>query len=324
MRKISLFLLILFIPFYINAKEVKLNNIVPRNENAGSVMEVLKSKDGNYVITSLNRNTHADGGIAVLEKRDPNGKLIWEVVYGTSTTTSMIKFSSMAITKDDSIVIAGYFNETDDIGLENNGLYDGLLIKFDKDGNLLWQKNWGGSSHDFFNEMVLDQQDNIYVTGIYNSTDIDTIENKGQRDSVVLKYDQSGNQLWAKSVSGSKEDCIQYLSIDNKNNLLLTAYSKSPEVNGLTLNGDKNLLTLKYDTNGNIVWFKKIMLDKNSFSYKSHMTSDFGYLQAASATTTEFDDITLNAQKDIVIVKYDTNGNILWKKIGAVVKVKRY
>lgn len=76
MRKISLFLLILFIPFYINAKEVKLNNIVPRNENAGRVMEVLKSKDGNYVITSLNRNTHADGGIAVLEKRDPNGKLI--------------------------------------------------------------------------------------------------------------------------------------------------------------------------------------------------------------------------------------------------------
>ena len=130
MKKLFFFLVVLFLPFMINAKELKLDNVVLRNKTDARVLQVLKANDGNYVITSLQRNISADGGVSTVEKRDTNGHLMWEVVYGVSSDSSMIEFSSMAIASDDSIIIAGYFNETDDIEFYDDKTKLGFMDRF--------------------------------------------------------------------------------------------------------------------------------------------------------------------------------------------------
>ena len=60
------------------------------------------------------------------------------------------RFSSVIITENGEYVAVGTTKSTDLDEVSNKGLEDGMIVKYDKDGNIIWKKNFGGASVDYF------------------------------------------------------------------------------------------------------------------------------------------------------------------------------
>ena len=63
---------------------------------------------------------------------------------------------------------------------------DAQLYKVDKDGNLVWQKNYGGSGNDNINKLLCTNEGQIVAVGFTTSNDHNISNNKGKGDAWVL------------------------------------------------------------------------------------------------------------------------------------------
>ncbi len=96
-------------------------------------------------------------------------------------------------TSDDGAIVGG------EVPVSGNGL-DLFLVKFDKSGNILWQKTYGGPDNQKPYQVIRTVDNNIILlaeTMFYGS---------GQYDCLIIKTDQSGNAIWQKTYGGEKID----------------------------------------------------------------------------------------------------------------------
>jgi hypothetical protein len=93
------------------------------------------------------------------------------------------------------VYIVGYFESPvlniDTISINNNGLYDFLVLKYDGSGNFLWAKGAGGNNRDYASVITLDVFNNVLIGGHYESQPLilgsDTLANSGMNDAFVAK-----------------------------------------------------------------------------------------------------------------------------------------
>ena len=106
-------------------------------------------------------------------------------------------------------------------GATINQGFDAVLVKFDENGLLLWERFLGGSNAENSNPndnneygvLALDGAGNIYVTGITNSNNFPTMNafqnNKsGGIDAFVAKYDGAGTLLFSSYLGGAGDENI--------------------------------------------------------------------------------------------------------------------
>ena len=86
----------------------------------------------------------------------------------------------------------------------NNGGLDYWLVKLDTNGNLYWQKNYGGSDDDYLNSIVESKEGGYLLTGSSLSNDKDAVGNHGlYSDILAVKIDDTGKIEWRKMYGGS-------------------------------------------------------------------------------------------------------------------------
>jgi hypothetical protein len=120
----------------------------------------------------------------------------------------------LAIDSHGNIYLTGYFNGTATFGdftLTADGNNNSYAAKLDPEGNFIWVKSFGGTAlftNDYFNSITIDDEDNIYLTGIFDlkAQFGQTILNShnGSTDIFIAKLDKSGNFLWAKNAGGNQ------------------------------------------------------------------------------------------------------------------------
>jgi len=230
-------------------------------------------------------------------------------------------FDSDSITFGTTILINANTNSSDDI----------FIVKYDPQGNVLWAKSAGGTYYEAGYGVTTDASGNVIVTGYFNSASIifgtTTLTHNGTGyDIFIAKYDASGNVLWANSAGGTNNDAGQSISADADGNIYITGYFKSATITfGTTVltnagSGYVDIFTAKYDASGNIVWANSA--GGTYDDYGESIAADAygnvyitGYFKSNSLIV---GDTTLtnvgNQQADILIVKYDTNGTMLWAK----------
>jgi hypothetical protein len=118
----------------------------------------------------------------------------------------------------------------------------------------------GGTATNIPYSIDFDNQGNMYISGAYDSPTITfgtfTLVNKGLRDFFFVKYDASGNVVWAKSEGTQFGNEGARIAVDGAGNIILagyTSYSNGFTIGSFTMGQDGSFL-IKYDTNGNILW----------------------------------------------------------------------
>jgi len=167
-----------------------------------------------------------------LVKLDKNGNLLWVKRYEVAGGSGAVAISETA---DGNYVIGGYAHN----GVPNPGVY---ILKIDTAGDVLWSKSFSppsGSTGTYPNDMKLDADDNLVITGRTN--------NFGAPfdDVFILKITSDGAGLWANIYGGWTSDDIAYSIATTSDG----GYVAVGETESFTP-GQKLMYMIKTDNNG--------------------------------------------------------------------------
>jgi hypothetical protein len=212
--------------------------------------------------------------------------------------------------------------------LTKTGADDIFLVKYDGNGNVQWAISAGGSSEDEAQSVAVDALGNVFIAGDFRSSSITfgsyTLTNSGLNDMFIVKYDANGNVIWAKSAGGTGFEYAFSVCVDVSGNALVTGTFSSSTITfgSFTLinKGVGDIFLVKYNAFGTILWAKNEggLNDDIAYSVASdtsgnvYMTGYFSY-----DTITIGPDTLPNAGfMDMLVVKYDSGGNVIWAKNG--------
>jgi hypothetical protein len=170
------------------------------------------------------------------------GELKWERSFGGSGVDIAYDICKTA---DGAYVIVGNTNSSDKDVSNNHGVTDVWLIKIDQNGNLLWEKTFGGSEYDGAQSVSLSKDGGFIITGNSKSIDFDVDKNLGENDMWVIKTNEEGAIIWQSTFGGSDLDYAFDGIEDNDNGLIIVGETSSNDLEGVINLGLKDLVILK-------------------------------------------------------------------------------
>ncbi len=194
--------------------------------------------DGNVITASnfggtivLGTDTLVSTGnwdIAVV-KYDASGNYLWSK-QAFSKNRKQDKPTDLKIDSQGNYVLTGYYggNAVDtliyeSLEIESHGGRDVFVIKMSSDGTPIWGVTAGGADKEESKALGIDENDNIYITGLFNSANsifgTTTLTNVDGYDVFVAKLNSSGDYQWAISATGTGSDigyALEVISIGGK------------------------------------------------------------------------------------------------------------
>lgn len=234
------------------------------------------------------------------------------------TTFSVLLFFALTVTAQHSKLWSdiyapnlGIYNRTVDMKTDTFGnVYvtgtigtstnrDVVTKKIDKCGVELWSATYESGGDDIVVGMGMDNSGNVYVAGNYGSA---------PQNPLVVKYDNLGNQIWAKQVVITQGATIIAMTNDAAGNVYLAGSIPN------STTGD-DAYVLKFNSAGTQMWSRSY--DAGGATYKNEVINDIylggssvyltGYSKGAYSTT-----IPGWSKSDILTLKYTTTGTLSW------------
>ena len=219
-----------------------------------------------------------------------------------------------------------------------SGTKDMFIVKYDPSGNVLWAKAAGGSENEDARSVSTDKGGNVYVGGSFQSDSISfdaiTLSNPGSTfaNFYIVKYDDSGNALWAKSSTNSpSSDAAYSLCASSSGNVLLTGAFQSNSITFDTITvtnfaaPNVDFFIVKYNSSGHVLWAKEAGGSGHDLAnaISAEANGDFFVCGYFSSPTITFGGTTLTnsslGTNDFYTAKYDSDGNALWaKSVGGI------
>jgi photosystem II stability/assembly factor-like uncharacterized protein len=287
---------------------------------------VSQTTDGGYIIAGYTESN--DGDVSGLHGEDnydywvvrlnSEGDTLWTKCYGGSDDDYA---NSIIQTNDNGFIVAGYTksNDGDVWGRKYEYYNDYWIVKLDSDGDLLWTRCYGGTSHDYANSIIQTEDGGYIIAGYTESNNGDVSGNNGDSDYWIVKINSYGDIIWAKCFGGSDDDmAYSILQTDDSGYLVAgSAESKDGDVSGNR--GGSDYWCIKLDDTGNIEWEKCYGGSSTDIPYSVQPTIDGGYIIAGSTSSNNGDVSGKNEGIDCWIVKIIAHGYIQWQKcIGGI------
>ena len=231
----------------------------------------------------------------VAAKYNSSGTEIW-----SQTVSALGEYYGVAIDSQGNIYVAG--EQTDNgartystgvtlTGTSSSGI-SAVLIKYDSTGALQWGKIVAGGSSSVFWSVSVDSSGNVYVSGAQSGTGtydfgngVNATGSNAQGNPVLVKYDSSGNALWARTATGatSGADAAFYGSAVDASGDIYAAgnqggtatYDYGNNVTATATGSGGNAVLVKYDSSGTAQWAQTI--SGNLFRAVSTDQSDNAY-----------------------------------------------
>lgn len=253
-----------------------------------------ETSDGGFIVAGATESFSNGSSDIWVFKIDSAGGIEWQKSYGGS---GVEQAWSIDITTDGGYIVAG---GTSSFGA---GGADCLVLKLDANGNIVWQKAFGGSADEAgggeFEEYVArvfeDGDGNYLVSCITFSF------GSGDSDIWVFKLDADGSILWENAYGDEDEDGMWMIREKSDGGYLVPGYFTP------TSDYDTDLWAMHLNKDGTIAW-------QNTYGVSGvwdealtlGATSDGGALLGG------FYEEDNDSDWSLTLVRVDTDGNLQW------------
>jgi uncharacterized delta-60 repeat protein len=176
------------------------------------------------------------------------------------------------------------------------GSSDWLIVKYNADGAVQWQRTLGDANYSPANAVAVDSSDNIYVAGYKEDAG-------GAEDLILAKYNSSGTIQWQRVLDNSTSERAFAVAVDSSDNVYLFGYSVSVGAGGT------DFFLAKYNSSGTIQWQRALGSASGNAQGRSVKldSSDNIYVTGYTAQTGAGAD-------DVLLAKYNSSGTLQWQR----------
>eukprot|EP01031_Cornospumella_fuschlensis_P025064 gene25064-30275_t len=176
---------------------------------------------------------------------------------------------------------------------------DIFLIKYASSGTRVWTRMDGTSGSDVGLGVSVDTSSgDVYVTGQVAAS-LDSQPYEASNDIFLMKYASNGTRVWTRMVGTSGNDIGYGVSVD-------------------TSTGDvyvTDIFLMKYASNGTRVWTRMVGTNGNDRGYGVSVDSGTGDIYVTGQAGASLHDQPYVASVDIFLMKYASNGTIVWTRM---------
>jgi hypothetical protein len=302
------------------------------NSDLNTAKSIQQTTDGGYIVighTSSNEGegvSHHGGSDIWVLKLTNRGEIQWQKALGGSNDEYA---SSINQTKEGGYIIAGTTMSIDgDITnkIEENGT-DYWVIKLDANGNIQWQKVFGGDSYDDATDAQETADGGFIIVGSsrsnFKNEKQDGIFGGFNDENWVIKLDKNGNIQWQKLFGSKGYDNPQSIQQTMDKGFIIVGSANN---NTITSASNYNFSIIKLNETGDIQWQKSLGGSNDDYANCVQQTKDGGYIIGGTTQSIDGDVInTSGGDEDFWIVKLNSSGDILWQKaFGETAKDKLY
>ena len=240
---------------------------------------------------------------AIIVKYDHEGNVIWKKSFGGNGRDEY--YAVTAVT--DGIIAVGYSDLTsfgngdwEDVVLDK-GFEKAIIVKYDNAGNIVWKKYFDEGQSSF--QSIVAVPDGFVAAG-----------GGGMGGAaIIFKCDNEGNVLWNNDYRHGSEDHA-FLSVAAASDDIIAVGCTYNDVNF----GRFDAVIVKYDSTGNVIW-DQYFGGNGTDRYESVTLVSDGIIAVGQSRNDSFGNgdwvnVTGKGSTDAIIVKYDTAGNVVWKK----------
>jgi uncharacterized delta-60 repeat protein len=162
-------------------------------------------------------------------KFTPDGSLTWQRIWN-GTIIGGLGRPDVAVSADGSVYVTG-------VTAENGG--DAVLLKFDANGNLLWERAWGGLESDQGFAVATDADGAVYIAGTATSF------GPSSAGLFVVKFDSAGNLVWQRISDGAAGNAV---AVASDGSVYAAGTTPRNEI------GNFDIVVLKITAAGSLLW----------------------------------------------------------------------
>lgn len=221
---------------------------------------------------------------------DEKGNTLWGKTY-KSTPSS--EGRDLVVTSDSMLVIAGYSVKP----FATNS--DFWLIKVNQDGEIVWERNFGENGDESARTLAKTSDGGFVVAGINSSSML-----YGD-DAWIIKVDSTGRKLWDRTFGGKQSDYANDVIETSDKGIVVCGMTSSRDVG----KGYNSFWVAKMNSEGVDIWDNIYRI--NQWDEATSVVEGLdGYIYVTGFTRT----ISV-IDYDIVLLKLDQDGNLIWQKV---------
>jgi hypothetical protein len=286
-------------------------------------LDMALDRQGNAYFTGVVNPEPNSPDYHLTAKYDSNGMKLWERgsagpknLWGMTTAVTADKYGNAYVT--------GHFmlrKRTDDF---DDTVFGYMTVKYDPKGNKLWDALYSESGRMLIqaNHIACDNRGNVCIAVTSHESEFssdpnekelsdDYIDSIPSSDIILIKYDPNGKQTWLHRHTNSRPHDYNPTAIcfDSKGNLFCSASLVTENAEGdLT----SESIAVKYAPDGKQIWLAKYSEESfRTYSPDAMTIDNTGNVYVAGVSTRIFEE----SQPNMLVTKYDKNGNLTWTAI---------
>jgi hypothetical protein len=257
--------------------------------NTEGAIQIIETYDKHLLLAGFVQISEG-GWNYLIVKMNIEGVIQWKKVIGGAGQDNTRFIEE---TQDNGFIVAGYTNSFGAGGL------DAWIVKFNDNGEVDWQKTYGGVNHERI-ESIHQTSDGGYIATGYSDS-----FGSGLKDVLLLKLFGNGDIEWQKTFGGGLDDRAFSVQLAGSESIIVAGYTESFG------QGGKDVFIMNLDADGNSIP-TCIAMDKPNLTAKkpdfnSYSCGEFseqnieliGNISNSSFATTEGIPFTICAKQTI-------------------------
>jgi len=256
---------------------------------ADEAYSVRQTSDGGYIVAGFTRSFGVDNADFWLVKTEVDGAVRWSKRYGGVYDDCAFCVQQ---TSDMGYILAG---STESFGAGP----DFWLVKTDSNGNMQWNKTYGGSGSDRAFSVAETTDGGYIMAGETDSS------GAGSFDFCMVKTSSSGTLMWSKMFGGTGQDEARSVQQTSDGGYIVAGSTLSSGAGGI------DFWLVKTDASGNEQWSQPYGGTFDDEAYSVQQTGDGGYIVAGSTKSYGL----YTGVWNFWLVKTDAQGSMQWNQV---------